>query len=86
MWVICKVVDSKSGAQIGPEEFQDADESVTFGALFLMVAPSGRILKKVCLAETGKPSDTWTVAELTHPISLSSQFKKPYVKFIVETA
>ena len=40
----------------------------------------------MCLAETGKPSDTWTVAELTHPISLSSQFKKPYVKFIVETA
>ena len=83
MWVICKLVDAKTGGQIGPEKFQ---ESQSFGALFHLVVPSELIVKKVYLSKNGKPSDTWTAAELTHPISLSSQFGKPYVKFIVDKA
>lgn len=79
-------MDAKTGGQIGPEKFQDTDESQSFGALFHLVVPSELIAKKEYLSENGKPSDTWTAAELTHPISLSSQFGKQYVKFTVEKA
>ena len=47
MWIVCKLVDAKSGGQIGPEKFQDADESLSFGALFHSVALSELIVKKV---------------------------------------
>ena len=47
------------------------------------MAPSELIAKEVYLSEDGKPSDTWIAAELTHPISLPSQFGKSYVKFTV---
>ena len=29
-------------------------------------------------------SNIWTIAELTHPVSVSSQFGKPSVKFIAD--
>ena len=38
-------------------------------------------VKKVFLSESGKP---WTEADLAHPVSLVSEFKKPYVKFVVD--
>ena len=85
MWVICRLVDSKTGSQIGPDTFKDTDEGLTLGAVFhTLEAPTGLSVKKVYLSATGKPSDTWTAAELTHPVSLSSQFGKPYLKFVVE--
>lgn len=85
MWVICRLVDSKTGSQVGPDTFKDTDESLTLGAVFhTLEAPTGLSVKKVYLSATGKPSDSWTAAELTHPVSLSSQFGKPYLKFMVE--
>ena len=62
--------------------FQHADESLSFGVLYHSVLPSELVVNKVYLSETGKSSDIWTAAELTHPISL--QFEKPYVKFMVD--
>ena len=76
MWVICRLVDSKTGSQIGPDTFKDTDEGLTLGAVFhTLEAPTGLSVKKVYLSATGKPSDTWTAAELTHPVSLSSNLE-----------
>ena len=64
---------------------ESAGEGLTLGAVFhTLEAPTGLSVKKVYLSATGKPSDTWTAAELTHPVSLSSQFGKSYLKFVVE--
>ena len=53
MWIALKLVDAKTGGQIGPEKFQDADESLSFGALFHSMAPPELIVKKVYLSENG---------------------------------
>ena len=41
-------------------------------------------MKGVSLSESGRPSDVRTAAQLSHPVSLVSQFNKPYVKFTVD--
>ena len=45
-------------------------------------------MKEVSLSESGRPSDVWTAAQLSHPVSLVSQFNKPYVvcKFVRDMA
>ena len=73
MWVICRLVDSKTGSQIGPDAFKYTGEGLTLGAVFhTLEAPTG-----------GKPSDSSTAAELTHLAFLSS-LGKPYLNFVVE--
>ena len=88
MWLICRIVDSKTGKQLCAEKFHESDEAHTLGSLFhsldLPPVPGSLTVKEVFLSETGRPSDIWTAAELTHPLSLVSQFKKPYVKFVVD--
>ena len=49
--------------QIGPEK---SDESISFGALY-MVVPAELNLNKVYFAATGRLSDTWKAVELIHP-------------------
>ncbi len=87
MWLICRIVDSRSGQQVCPEKFQECDESYTFGNIFhtLELPPTlGSVTPKgFFLSSTGRPSDFWTASDLNHPVSLASQFKKPYVKFTV---
>ena len=34
-WTICRLVNRKSGNPIGPDKFQEADESLTLGNLIL---------------------------------------------------
>ncbi len=87
MWLICRIVDCK---QLFAEKFHESDEAHTLGSLFhTLQLPSthgSETVRKVFLSEIGRPDDVWTASELTHPVSLVSQFKKLYVKFVVDIA
>ena len=77
MWLICRIINSKTGKQLGSEQFHESNEDLTLGALFntLELPNTGSLtVKGVSLSESGKPSDVWLV----------SQFNKPYVKFTVD--
>ena len=46
------IVDAKTGGHIGPEKFQDADESLSFGALFNTVATPELTVKRCIYLKT----------------------------------
>ena len=78
MWLICRIINSKTGKQLGSEQFHESNEDLTLGALFntLELPNTGSLtVKGVSLSESGRPSDVWTAAQLSHPVSLVSQFK-----------
>ena len=85
MWLICRIINSKTGKQFGSEQFHESNEDLTLGVLELPNTGSLTV-KGVSLSESGRPSDdiVWTAAQLSHPVSLVSQFNKPYVvcKFV----
>ena len=69
MWVICKLVDAKTD---WPRKVSGCwRKAVLWSPLWQ------------CICRKWNAIDTWTAAELTNPISLSSQFRKPYVMFVV---
>ncbi len=84
MWIVdCK--------QVFAEKFHESDEAHTLGSLFhtLQIAFYSWISNSISIRDCKAwwcPDDVWTASELTHPVSLVSQFKKLYVKFVVDIA
>ena len=86
-----RIINSRTGKQLGSEQFHESNKDLTLGALFntLELPNTGSLtVKEVSLSESGRPSDVWTAAQLSHPVSLVSQFNKPYVvcKFVRDMA
>ena len=83
MWLICRIVDN--GKQLDPEKFHGRDEALSLGTLIHNLDPIDSVtVKAVFLSESVKPVYGWTADDLTYPVSLVSEFKKPYVKFVVD--
>ena len=77
MWLICRIINSKTGKQLGSEQFHESNEDLTLGALFIIntleLPNTGSLtVKGVSLSESGKPSDVWTAAQLSHPVLWSA--------------
>ena len=58
MWLICRIVDSKTERQLSDEKFKETDESYTFGGLHhTLEHVELETLRGVYLSESGRPSD-----------------------------
>ena len=66
MCLIYGIINSKTGKQLGSEQFHGSNEDLTLGALFnTLELPNTESLtvKGVSSSESGRPSDVWTAAQ-----------------------
>ena len=68
MWLICRIINSKTGKQLGSEQFHESNEDLTLGALFNTLNTGSLTVKGVSLSESGRPSDVWPPSFSGQPV------------------